>query len=71
VEGEVGVGLQVGEPATGEVGHPADEDVAVDVVEDDLDPAGLGRLGALGRDVDDAAGGEGELLEPSPWESLE
>src|SRR5712692_10104958 len=62
VDGEVGASLQVRQPpASRGRGNAADEDLAVDVVKDDLDSAGPPALPPDSRDVDDPAAGERTL----------
>ena len=59
VEREARIVAQVREPGAA-AGHAGDPGPAVEVEEDDLDAPRLAGLAARGRDVDDAAGAQGE-----------
>src|SRR5260370_19166605 len=62
MDGEVGASLQVRKPSPSRRrGNAADEDLAVDVVKDDLDAPGPPALPPDSRDVDDPATGERTL----------
>ena len=53
VDGEVGIRFEVGEPGTSRATRcPADVETAVDVVQDDLEPARLAALAPGGRLID-------------------